>query len=281
MSHPVIFTDIDGTLIDLETYAVDASAAAVARLVATGVPIVLCSSKTQAEQETLRRSLGIPDPFIVENGSAIIIPPGYFDFDSPDGSEVVLGVSAERIHQVLARIRTHTGLTLRGYADLTDAEVAVVTGLSLPAAQRAKQRAYSETIVTPLAPAELAVLQAVLADHGLAVVSGGRFHTVTAIGSDKGVAVRRTAALMQRKLGAIVTIGIGDSANDLPLLAAVDRPYLVEQVGGGWHDVGDLPVTRLSGVGPLGWRKMAEEMLARWPSLNPALSREETENVRR
>ena len=268
MSHPVIFTDIDGTLLELETYSFAASADAVARLVQAGVPVVLCSSKTRAEQEPLRQALGIPDPFIVENGSAIIAPPGYFDFDLGGvgrgrhrPGELVLGVDAAHIHRALAEIRRSTGLALVGYADLSDEEVAAVTGLTLDAARRARQRDYSETIVSPLAPAELATLREALAARGLAVAHGGRFYTVSGAASDKGVAVRRCAGLLRRKLGEIVTIGAGDSANDLPLLAAVDRPYLVRRPAGDWCDVGDLAATRLDGVGPLGWRELAEEVL--------------------
>jgi mannosyl-3-phosphoglycerate phosphatase len=269
MPHPVIFTDIDGTLLELETYSFASSADAVARLVQAGVPVVLCSSKTRAEQEPLRAALGIADPFIVENGSAIIAPPGYFDFDlgsagsSPDrSSELVLGIGAATIRRALAEIRRSTGLALVGYADLSDDEVAAVTGLDVDAARRARQRDYSETIVSPLAPAELATLREALAARGLAVAHGGRFHTVSGAASDKGVAVRRCAELLRRKLGQIVTIGVGDSANDLPLLAAVDRPYLVRRPAGDWCDVGDLAATRLAGIGPHGWREMAQEVLA-------------------
>ena len=269
MPHPVIFTDIDGTLIDLATYSYAPSADAVARLVAAGVPVVLCSSKTRAEQEPLRRALGIPDPFIVENGSAMVAPSGYFDFDlssaglAPDQpGELVLGVAAARIRQALAAIRRSTGLPLVGYADLSDEDVAVVTGLAVDAARRARQRDYSETIVSPMSSADLAALQEALRAYGLAVAHGGRFHTVSGAASDKGVAVRRCAELLRRKLGAIVTIGVGDSANDLPLLAAVDRPYLVRRPAGDWCDVGDLAATRLAGVGPHGWREMAQDVLA-------------------
>ncbi len=269
MPQPVIFTDIDGTLIELASYSYAASAEAVARLVAAGVPVVLCSSKTRAEQEPLRRALGIPDPFIVENGSALIAPPGYFAFDlsgagfAPDRpGELALGADAATIRRALAEIRRSTGLPLVGYADLSDAEVAAVTGLDVDAARRACQRDYSETIVSPLAPDDLAMLREALVERGLAVAHGGRFYTVSEAGSDKGLAVRRCAALLRRKLGEIVTIGVGDSANDLPLLAAVDRPCLVRRPAGDWCDAGELPVTRLGGIGPLGWTEMAEEVLA-------------------
>ncbi|MFB3136761.1 MAG: HAD hydrolase family protein [Nitrospirales bacterium] len=68
----VIFTDLDGSLLDTETYRFDAARAALEELTARQVPLVLCTSKTRAEVEPLRQELGITDPFIVENGGASI-----------------------------------------------------------------------------------------------------------------------------------------------------------------------------------------------------------------
>ncbi len=103
MAQLLVFSDIDGTLIDFATYSYAESTPAVTALLARHIPLILCSSKTRAEQESLRRDLFIPDPFIVENGSAIFIPPGVFSFDfshrAVDGWQVVeLGVTAVAIH---------------------------------------------------------------------------------------------------------------------------------------------------------------------------------------
>ncbi len=266
MTHPIIFTDIDGTLIDRATYSYADTATAVTAVLARHIPIILCSAKTRAEQVHLRRALGIPDPFIVENGSAIFIPPGALPFEfahrAMAGWQVIeLGVTAVAIAHALTAVRQETGLALQGFADLTPAEVAAVTGLDLPAAARARQREYSETIVTPLNAAELAQLEAALAARGLTVVSGGKFHTVTSAGSDKGTAVTRLTALYRQKFGRVVTIGLGDSANDRPLLTAVDQPYLVQQPGGVWQPM-DVPgLVRVTAVGPQGWRQVVERVM--------------------
>ncbi len=265
--QPIIYTDVDGTLLDLETYGYAASAAAVGRLVGLGVPVVLCSSKTRAEQEELRQVLGIPDPFIVENGSAVVIPVDYFPFELPGEPDVtgswvmVLGVGAGQIRQALAAACGRLGLPVQGYGDLSVAEVAEITGLEPMAAARARQREYSETIVTPLSPREVEVLKRELARDGLVAVSGGRFYTVTSQQSHKGEAVRVLNGLFRRLLGDIVTVGIGDSANDLPLLAAVDRAYLVQRPNSTWQDTPGLVVTRVPGVGPAGWQQVAGEII--------------------
>lgn len=264
--HPVVYTDIDGTLLDLETYGYAGSASAVARLVSQGVPVVLCSSKTRAEQEELRQVLGIPDPFIVENGSAVVIPVDYFPFELPGepGAAgwwvIVLGVGAGQIRRALAAACTRQGLLMQGYGDMSVAEVAEVTGLDPAAAARAREREYSETVVTCLSPREVEALNSELARDDLVAVSGGRFHTVTSRKSDKGAAVRVLKGLFRRQLGDIVTIGIGDSTNDLPLLAAVDRAYVVQRPDGTWQDTAGLAVTRVPGIGPMGWQQVASEI---------------------
>jgi mannosyl-3-phosphoglycerate phosphatase family protein len=297
-SRPVIFTDIDGTLIDLETYEAGASIAAVADLVRQRTPVVLCSSKTRAEQQALRALLGIPDPFVVENGGAIIIPEGYFascaDLPvvhdggfhvlepgpggrarrSPDSSCLPISAgstieddraagpaSARAIRATLSGLRAATGLPLVGYGDLSDEEVAVLTGLDVAAAQRARKREYSETVVGPMTDGQLRRLNLALRPHGLRADSGGRFVTVTALSNDKGRAVRELTDLYACQLGLAHTVGIGDSANDLPMLAAVDRAFLVQRPGGDWLEPGDVAVTRVPAIGPAGWARVARQLL--------------------
>jgi mannosyl-3-phosphoglycerate phosphatase len=266
MAQLLVFSDIDGTLIDFNSYSYAESAPAVAALLARGIPLILCSSKTRAEQESLRRALAISDPFIVENGGAIFIPPGAFDFDFAHrmiaGWQVIeLGQTAVHIRQALAAIRRETGLAFQGFADLSAAAVAAVSGLDEAAAARAQQREYSETLVTPFTAMELKRLAAALAARGLAIVSGGKFHTVTGAGSDKGTAVARLTALYRQKFGGALTIGLGDSANDRPMLAAVDRPYLVQRPGGAWQEMDVRGLERVTAVGPDGWRRVIEGLL--------------------
>jgi mannosyl-3-phosphoglycerate phosphatase family protein len=198
------------------------------------------------------------------------VPPGYFPFELPGRPSaaslaglqaIVLGVGVDQIRLALRAACGRLGLAVQGYGDLTVAEVAEITGLDQEAAGRARQREYSETIVTPLSSRELEALNRELAWDGLAAVSGGRFYTVTARESDKGEAVRVLSGLFRRQLGDIMTVGIGDSANDLPLLAAVDRAYLVQRPGGSWQDTAGLAVTRVPGIGPMGWRQVADEII--------------------
>lgn len=199
----IIYTDLDGTLLDFATYDWARSATAVATALAQGVPLVFCSSKTRAEQTYYRATLGISDPFIVENGSAIFVPLATFDFpfawqrQADEFRVIELGQRAAAIRAALHAIRRRTGLVFQGFSDLSLAGMCAVTGLDPAAAQRARDREYSETIVTPLSAAALTTLQTELAAYGLTLASGGKFHTVTSQRSDKGTAVALLTDLYQ------------------------------------------------------------------------------------
>jgi mannosyl-3-phosphoglycerate phosphatase len=76
----VVFTDLDGTLLDHNTYSWDAARPAIERLKLCEIPLVLVTSKTRAEVELWRNQLGNHHPFVIENGAATFIPRDYFPF---------------------------------------------------------------------------------------------------------------------------------------------------------------------------------------------------------
>lgn len=70
----VIFSDLDGTLLDSQAYSFQAAEPALLPLRKQGTPLVLCTSTTRAEVKVLRDRLHIRHPFTVENGGTIYIP---------------------------------------------------------------------------------------------------------------------------------------------------------------------------------------------------------------
>src|SRR5207253_11339070 len=82
----VLFTDLDGTLLDAATYRYDAARPALDRLRECRIPLIICTSKTRAEVDYLRRELDNRDPFIVENAGARYIPDGECQHNPPGDS---------------------------------------------------------------------------------------------------------------------------------------------------------------------------------------------------
>ena len=268
----IVFTDLDGTLLDLRSYSPAAARDTLRRVLARGLPVVFCSSKTAAEQQPLRAELGVEaSPYIVENGSAVIVPAAAglapdprFGPSVAAGERIcVLGLPFATIRERLARITARAGLPLTGYSDIALDRVAALTGLAPAAAARARQRAFSETLIDEH-PAEIwRTLELEFEREGLLCRHGGRFHTVTGSGGDKGRAVRLVADLYAQTFGAAVpTIGIGDSANDAAMLAAVDRAYLVAHADGTWADLAVPALRRTAQPGPHGWTEaLSAELL--------------------
>jgi mannosyl-3-phosphoglycerate phosphatase len=267
-SRLVIFTDLDGTLLERRTYDHREALPALDRLRAQYIPLVLCSSKTRSEQDELRARLGIKDPFIVEDGGAVYIERGYFKFRFADGRSrgpylvIEFGTPYTEVRRIVSVVAVETGISLRGYGDMDAAAVAALTGLDIDSARRAMEREYEETLVIEPDSEALARLEEAFASHGLTMTRGSSFLGVKGT-HDKGTAVRRLIELYRRQYGDVVSAGIGDSRNDGPLLAAVDLPYLVQKEEGGWEDISIPRLRRITGVGPVGWRTAVHELVGK------------------
>ncbi|MCC5024516.1 MAG: hypothetical protein J6386_17745 [Candidatus Synoicihabitans palmerolidicus] len=135
--------------------------------------------------------------------------------------------------------------------------------LSLEAAQRARQRDYSETLVEDLPHDTWVSLRPEFVEKGLECRHGGRFHTVTGAGTDKGKAVAEVLVLYERAYGRPVqSIGLGDSANDTPLLCAVTQPFLVAREDGSWANLKIKGMEPIDGRGPYGWVEAVDLLLS-------------------
>ena len=69
MRNYIIFSDLDGTLLDHKTYTFDPALEALSIIKSRQIPLILSSSKTRAEIERIQSHLTLKDPFIFENGS--------------------------------------------------------------------------------------------------------------------------------------------------------------------------------------------------------------------
>lgn len=268
----VIFTDLDGTLLDGSTYSFDAAQEALDELHTRSVPIVMVSSKTRAEIEPLRARLRNEHPFIVENGGAVIVPSGYFPFQLTSAtvrnhySIVELGTSYALLRQALKEIAQELEVELRGYGDMPVEEIVMRTGLSRQEAELAKQRDYDEPFVVDNERCTLDALTQAITARGLRWTKGDRFHHLMGV-QDKGEAVRYLIECYHRQADhhrdPLITVGIGNSLNDLPMLKAVDRPILVQQPNGSYEqDIELLGLIHAPGPGPIGWNRAVLSLLA-------------------
>lgn len=259
----VVFSDLDGTLLDHHTYRFDDAEEALQILRKRQFPLVLVSSKTRAELGEWTRKLETTAPFIVENGGAIFVPRNRFA-SRIEGARSVgdywvveLGLSREKLIDALKTLNKRTGLPLRGFHEMSVEEVLGLTSLTLEQAERAMEREYSELFILMANDRNLANLKPAVYQLGLQITTGGRFHHLMG-GNDKGKAVRIVTELFQREHPHrdLLTAGVGDSPNDIPMLNAVTYPVVVQR-GDGTFMREHLPANTIlaGGRGPAGWRE--------------------------
>jgi mannosyl-3-phosphoglycerate phosphatase family protein len=263
MTKIVIFTDLDGTLLHPKTYSFEEAAPALGRIKEQGIPLVLCSSKTRAEIEVYRRRLDNGHPFISENGGGIYIPAGYFPFHESGGQQggyevIALGSPYEEIRKRFVAMRARFRTAVRGFGDMSIEEVAELTGLPPEEARLAKQRDFEEPFIFSGEPDDRFLRE--IEGEKLRWTQGRFFHIMG--DHHKGRAVNMLRRLYERIGGPVLTVGIGDSLNDLPFLFAVDRPVLVKKESGRHDGRIDVPgLVRTEGIGPAGWNEAVLELL--------------------
>ena len=264
INRTIIYTDLDGTLLDPYDYSFAEAKPLVSKLQNQGTAIVFSSSKTRAEQEVYQKELDIHDPFIIENGSAIYIKQGYFSspFDYQRISDqyyvIELGIRYELIREKINEIRERNNLAFSGYGDMDSSEVARHTGLDAVSAKLAKQREYEETLNLNGTEPDIKLILKAIESSGLKWNRGSRFYSVSGNG-DKGKAAKILTSLFEREFGKVKTIGIGDSYNDIPMLREVDCPILVQKPGDIWEKTELKNMHYANGVGPHGWIRAITE----------------------
>lgn len=261
----LIFTDLDGTLLDHQTYSFEGAGQTLRRLRECSIPLILTSSKTRAEILKLQERLGLNEPFIAENGGGIFFPPGHalsdvagaIPFNGHRG--VVLGKPYAVIRAIFADLKRK--FHVRGFGDMTVDEIMQHTGLNREAAALAAQRDFTEPFLFPAEELPEEVEKAA-ADAGLAVTRGGRFHHLMGAGQDKGRAVAETVRLFQEKTREqIITVGLGDAPNDFSMLQAVAIPVLLPGPDGTFADLDIHRLRRAPFPGSRGWGMIVARIL--------------------
>ena len=261
----IVFTDLDGTLLDSRTYSYQQSLAAIERLREDGIPIIFCSAKTRAEQEIYRDELGLFHPFIVENGGAIFIPRAYFPFPFDyhkavdDLLAIELAIPRGRVRRLLTKIGRDNDFHFKGFADMSAVEVAEITGLPLESSKLAQQREYDEPVEFDSSGKDVSEFLTKLGQAGLNWSYGGRLHHVMG-GGGKGKAAEILSRLYRKMWGEIRTVGLGNGLNDLPLLEQADIPILVQKRDHSWEDMNLPRLRKVQGVGPEGWSRAIAEI---------------------
>jgi mannosyl-3-phosphoglycerate phosphatase len=260
----IIFTDLDGTLLDHDTYSYDAALPALAVISDLCVPLVICTSKTRAEVELWRTRLKNRHPFIVENGGALCVPRNYFplSFNAPvwrgDYGVIELGDSYEELVNTLCIASAESGIRVNGFHQLSTEAVAEMCGMSIAQAMLAKQREYDEPFEILDSPAERLLCS--IKNRGKRWTRGGRFYHITGA-NDKAHCVSLLTHYYREVFGDVTSVGLGDGLNDAAFLNVVDIPIVLPSAASEQlRKV--VPRCRLAhSPGPEGWKDAVLQIL--------------------
>ena len=130
-------------------------------------------------------------------------------------------------------------------------------GISIGKAKLAKQRDCTEPFL--LIKGNINKVKKLIKKYGLNYTKGGRYHYIMGK-NDKGKAVSILKKLFKKKFGKIVTIGVGDGLNDLPMLKNVDYGYQVKNHKGK-YSFKHKGIIRVNKKGPAGFNEAVLEYL--------------------
>jgi len=296
MSPPffLVFTDLDGTLLDHNTYGWEEAIPALELCRTRGVPVILVSSKTRAEMAALRCKLSISTPFISENGGGIFFLKETFN-DPPSGSSpadmpglspedstgfsarekkglwiLSLGVSYPRLIKAFQEIRNELGWRIKGFSDMGLEEISHLTGLDKDGVRLATMREYDEPfIIEGEEPTDLAPLKHAAEQRGLLITLGGRFYHLQGK-NDKARGMGLVTEWYKEYHGEVLTVALGDSPNDFGMLDRADFPVLIRSQRSFPHLKKRIPKLRITDdTGPKGWNSAVLSILNKnWENTN-------------
>jgi mannosyl-3-phosphoglycerate phosphatase len=283
----LVFSDLDGTLLDHFTYQSTAAIDTLAQLKKANIPVILNTSKTLAELEIIHHDLGLNTPFIIENGAAIYMPIGTFSQQPTDtitvGNYWVKSFCLPRQHwlTLLSEQTDEFRELFKGFSLISASTLSQITGLKLEEAHRAKQRQYGEPIQWLGDEKTKSSFIEHLINLGANVVQGGRFIHVGGY-CDKGQALIWLTEQYREnfKNPSILTLALGDGENDITMLEAAD---IAVQIRSPVHNFPKLyrqfKITRTQNYGPEGWAEAIQVLLANQLSLSNDTSNNTSNNT--
>ncbi len=269
MTRLLIFTDLDGTLLDHHTYSFKAAQSALLSLKTFSIPCIINTSKTFSELLSLRKDLNHQDPFIVENGSAIYIPKNLaLTIDEPlegCGEYWLKAFGPKRDRLIELTNDKQDDYTFKRFSDMTWQELMSITGLSEASAKQAMQREFTEPMLWTDSHLALNRFREHLAQFDIQIQKGGRFSHLMGKQCDKANAMLWLKEVYETQSDeAITTMALGDGENDVGMLSRADIPVVIRSPVHAPPEIPNRSDAWLSDAyGPEGWAQAINLMLTK------------------
>ncbi|MDG1981801.1 MAG: HAD-IIB family hydrolase [Alphaproteobacteria bacterium] len=260
----LIFTDLDGSLLNHSNFEFYTIKPFILKCLRNNIRIIPNTSKTKNEVEFFSEQLGVDIPFIVENGSAIHnldLVCSHFDKNI---KSLILSRTANEIFEIF---NNKVPLSLRNQClflkDMNASKQSKVLGLNGEQLTSALNRLYSIPLIFN-GPIEIKnELISIFNDLDIKFHEGGRVINICD-NCSKGDAMKIILKKMEDIKKKYHSIVIGDSPNDISMLALSNQPCVVPLPDE--ENLNKLKlkkVIRANQVAPDGWKEVVLKSLDR------------------
>ena len=236
----LVATDVDGTLIGHDAVLPPARAAAVRRLVRSGIPVVLATGKIWPSVRQLWTDLELPGPHVTCNGAAVVGADGRFHaltcLDDAVADEVARTLEARGVPHAVY-LEDATIVAPHDYPEL-----AILPALGEPVpvqGQRDGRRVLK--VLSVVTPEEEGDLRTLAADDARIVRTSHRFLEWGHPAADKAAGLRTATAVLGIAMEDVVAIG--DAENDVPMLRAAGMSVAVAGASAAALETADLSLS--------------------------------------
>lgn len=249
----LIFTDLDGTLLDHDTYSFDDAKEMLNHLEEQQIPLIIITSKTKQEILKLRKELQLSHPFIVENGAGIFLP------DGNSLKQINMGKTYTEVLDFFNSYKRE--FKIKGFFEMSADLISVLTGLNNEDAKLSKQRDFCEPFIIE-DESKIDELRLLSQKEGFDIVKGGRFYHLISKGQDKANALLKLKQLYEQNDNKeYKTIALGDGANDITMLESADIPVLIKKFDGTFINFNKTGLIKTEEIGPKGWNNALKGIL--------------------
>ena len=255
----LIITDLDGTLLNYETFSYKPIVPFIKKIISKKILIIPNTSKTKDEVLKFLNEIKYPTPFIVESGSAIYFPKK-FNYSRKmkinDFELIYSSKNKKSIHKILDSKDFQNYKSLfRITNEIKNTDLADLSGLSIENLKDIKKRDFSELIVWDSSKKNLNKFKMLLNKKDLSLLEGARFLHLKGRG-DKGIAIHKLLKFMKSsKINVNKTISLGDSINDIPMLRRTDFSCIIKLPNKNYINFKGESVFRSKKEAPLGWKE--------------------------
>ena len=259
----IVFTDLDGCLLDHNNYSYSVAKPLLRRLQELDIPLIINSSKTRTEINAIQKAMAINSPFIVENGAAVLfssdINKEQFAINKQQleslGSQKIkkLALPRQKLLDICNQIKNEHHFKYKGFRDMSVSQIAGLTQLSEDEAYAASQRDFSEPVYWQDSQSRLQQFAQLLKKQQIQLQQGGRFIHLGGQYS-KGKAMQWLLNhWIHHNTANSASIALGDSMNDASMLNQSDYAIVIKNNGNRLQVNGKLQTIRSSLSGTSGW----------------------------